>query len=293
MSTTPYLDGAEALYDSGLGWPIPSQFPFEKFPPVSGYTGRHGIPTGHQMEAWTHTHADSNLLLRVRKHVIGVDVDDYDDKHGGDTLEALEATHGPLLPTFRSSARDGVSGIYFFHIEGWMDSDYMRDPGEHIEVIRHRHRYAVVAPSWHSTARRDYEWHHRMPNVTELDVLPVEWYQHLTRGCTCYEMERAGRRQLMSKYRNRHAGVIGQEQAMRDFKEQTDRMRYANAGNRNEMLSGIAGRTLLHDVYTNHLLTYEFVERRLLDAALEAGLDEHEVLRTIESARDWAERTTG
>jgi len=87
---TPYATQALAYLSSGLGWPIPSAFPFEKHPPLAGWTGRNGKrPTNYQVEGWADQYPNSNILLRMAPNVIGIDVDSYADKHGGETLSGI------------------------------------------------------------------------------------------------------------------------------------------------------------------------------------------------------------
>jgi hypothetical protein len=288
----PYRTQALDYFSSGLGYPIPSAFPLEKHPPLTGWTGRDGaIPSRKQVVLWMDDRPDSNILIRLAPDVIGIDVDDYDDKHGVDTLVNLERTHGELPHTHASSARDFPSGIYWFRVKPWMDTDKMRDPGEHIEVIRYEHRYAVAPPSWHQGARSYYRWSEgHMPSLGDLAFLPVEWYVHLTRGCECYEMERAERRGMMRRLNNRPKGEVGAQAARNDLTEAAEAMRIAGVGGRNNLLSSIAGRFILYDVVLNEVLSLEEVTFMLVAASEEAGLDQREAKRTIQSAIDWAIR---
>lgn len=283
----PFQASALQYLESGLGSPIPSAYPLEKFPPLTGWTGRDGaVPSVQQVTDWTRSRPDSNVLIRLSPQVIGIDVDDYDDKHGMDTLVNLERTHDELPKTHASTARDFPSGIYWFRVKPWMDTDKMRDPGEHIEVIRNEHRYACAPPSWHQGARSYYRWSEGyMPSVGDLAFLPVEWYVHLTRGCECFEMERAERRRMMRRLNDRPRGEAGAQAARNDLTEAAEAMRIAGIGGRNNLLSSIAGRFILYDVVLNEVLSLEEVTFMLVAAAEEAGLDQREAKRTIQSAK--------
>lgn len=151
----------------------------KKGPPPVGFTGVDAaMPTERQMVAWEVAHPDGNLALRLPRDVVGIDVDDYAAKHGGATLEALEAVAGPLPPTWVSTAREGVSGIRFYRVEpreGWVS------PGVDIDAISWGHRYAVVWPSVHPSGA-PYLWRDHLgggwrepPSPADLPMLPPAW----------------------------------------------------------------------------------------------------------------------
>lgn len=109
------------------GWegtiPLPAS---SKTPPPSGYTGAAGhMPSGADVEEWRRhgfraggrTYPAGNLALRLPRDVIGLDVDHYGTKSGGDTLAGLITRWGPLPPTKRSTSRsDGISGIRLYRL---------------------------------------------------------------------------------------------------------------------------------------------------------------------------------
>lgn len=288
----PYQETALTYLGSGLGYPIPSAFPYEKHPPIGGWTGRQGAtPTPADVLGWTETHPDSNILIRMAPDVIGIDVDHYDGKHGYDTLKAISRAHNHLPPTHVSSARDMPSGIYWFRLAPWMDTDGMRDPGEHVEVIRYGHRYACAPSSWHPGIRARYQWSEgHMPMRWELGLLPTEWYVHLNRGCDCFEQERAESKRQMTRIMNRPSGSSGVNAALHDLSMASNTLRQASPGMRNNMLSSIAGKFLMFDVVINEVLDAATVMTILYDAGVSAGLEPEETKRTIESALEWAVR---
>lgn len=170
--------------------------PGKKYPPPAAFTG-HGKPdpSGADMQAWLDgPEAGYNIGLRLPAGVIGLDVDAYPGKRGGESLAALVAACGPLPPTWVTTARtDGVSGIRLFRVPLHIDGHEINWPGEagkHIEIIQHGHRYAVVWPSTNpEAAGAQYEWHWSeagrgarrgdVPAVDELQWLPEAWVRGL------------------------------------------------------------------------------------------------------------------
>lgn len=168
--------------------------PAKKYPPPSAFTG-HGKPdpSGADIETWIDgPEAAYNIGLRLPPGVLGLDVDAYPGKQGGDRLAELVAAHGPLPPTWITTARtDGVSGIRLFRVPLAIDGHEINWPGEaakHIELIQHGHRYAVVWPSVNpEAAGATYRW--RMPEgptlagtpprPSELPWLPEPWVRGL------------------------------------------------------------------------------------------------------------------
>lgn len=191
MSTEQPYAHAAALYVE-LGWvsPVPLGRAGEvaKAPVPKGYTGRGAkVPTAAEIETWaSNGYAGNNvgLHLGADQHVIGVDVDHYGDKHGGDVLAALEAKLGVLPATAMSSARDdGISGIRFFRLpEGVTELKVTKLAGG-IEIIQPKHRYAVVWPSVHPELGTTYQWRgtgtgrvlRKIPSPEKLPELPEPW----------------------------------------------------------------------------------------------------------------------
>lgn len=185
---TPYADAAMTYL--ARGWaplPLPAR---EKSEPPKGWTG-HGAPwpSGADVQAWVDDgHAAGNIGIRMPDDVIGIDVDDYGDNRGGETLAKLEAEHGTLPPSPKSTSRpdDPVSGIRFYRVPGGM---HWHDPGPGIQMIRHTWRYAVVAPSLHPEGR-PYLWlapdggQIQGPAVADLPHLPAAWVKELGQEAT-------------------------------------------------------------------------------------------------------------
>lgn len=164
--TAPVLDlGARqpfkqfALEYLTRGWlPLPLP-PGEKAPPPKKSTGHYPNPTEEDVERWIASEEDrSNIGLRMPDGIIGIDVDAYAGKQGGQTLSVLTERWGNLPPTWTLTARaDGLSGIRFFRIPEGLR--WPGDLGADIEVIQHKHRYAVCFPSKHPKLKKIYRWY--------------------------------------------------------------------------------------------------------------------------------------
>ena len=290
----PYHDQALDYLSLGIGYPIPSVDPFTKFPPLTGWTGKDGhIPARDQVEIWRTAYPQSNILLRLAKDVIGIDIDNYDDKHGARAIAKAAREHGSPPQTFHSSARgDGISGIYYYRLTGSMNElrlkgDFGAD--SHVEVIRYSHRYAVVPPSWHQGTAARYEWYPEAPlSLNAIPELPWGWYHHLRQACNCFEVERTKHREQILRYRNRRTNAQGTMLAQLDFENNLETLEHLPKGSRNNYLSRIAGRTFLFDCFMNEVLDFDTVWGLLVITAKDAGLDEDEIRATLRSAREWA-----
>lgn len=208
------------------GWfpmPLPKG---EKYPPPIGFTGRNSKWADEDtVDEWIdNDQATGNIGLHMGPYgeeytVIGIDVDNYDDKTGGAELADLQRKLGPLPATWTSSSRDdGVSGIRYFLAP--KEYEYRGQVAKSIECIQEKHRYAVVYPSWHPNGGQ-YVWYPpgcapqgvggkawrmvvnpkpmsnglrtlkfvekeitgtEIPFVKRLPKLPEKWVQHLSQG---------------------------------------------------------------------------------------------------------------
>ena len=170
------------------GWTGILPLPFRKKHPVpDGTTGRDGRdPSYADMMTWSEDGA-RNIALRMPRYIIGIDVDHYGDKRGGDTIDAIEAEIGALPRTWKSGSREGRSGIYYYRIpENYIAVGKLVD----VEMIQHHHRYAVVWPSENpNDSLNTYKWFdpsgdeaQTIPAPSEFPMLPVEWMARLERG---------------------------------------------------------------------------------------------------------------
>jgi hypothetical protein len=184
-----YGTAARAYFSAG--WqPLPLPYK-QKAPPPTGYTGPNAkLVTIEDVERWTSEHADGNIALHLEPGWIGIDVDHYGDKRGGDTVAAMEALYGPLPPTWCSTARGvGVSSIRLYRIPVGVELvGDCRPWGNGVEIIQARHRYMVVAPSVHPDTDQRYRWYDPAANrwlvppvAAEVDAwLPDAWIEALT-----------------------------------------------------------------------------------------------------------------
>jgi hypothetical protein len=147
----PYKIGAPAYQAAGWTGIIPLP-PKKKWPPPNSYTGWNGKdPSSTMIETWRNEtvgefQAGSNIAIHMPDGVVGIDVDHYDGKTGGETLAQLEADIGKLPATYVSTSRnDGISGIRWFRVEPGLR--WPTGPGKDIEFIHTGHRYALVWPS--------------------------------------------------------------------------------------------------------------------------------------------------
>ena len=103
---TPYADGWQTYHQ--LGWPsiLPLPARRKKSPP-KGYTGTGGArPSYADMCQWDELYPDGNIALRLPDGSVGIDVDHYGDKCGGDTITDAEKRWGrcPPRPASRAAA---------------------------------------------------------------------------------------------------------------------------------------------------------------------------------------------
>lgn len=214
----PYLDVVARYVNRG--WmgvlPLPAG---RKVPPPGGFTGGDGpMPDAADQRAWSAKIGSHpfNVALRLTANVIGLDVDhgypgaDGQLKRGADQLAALVERFGPLPTTIGSTSRPNtMSGIRLYRVPPGLA--WPSKAAGDIEIIRHGHRYAVVAPSLHPGDRavdadgeptlvdvgRPYLWcqvgedgvlvpiedqDDAVPFVGHLPQLPPEWVAGLTGG---------------------------------------------------------------------------------------------------------------
>ena len=179
-TSNPYADGYDAYWRAGWRGVLPLPYRKKKTPREE-YTGHQGVyPSYADCATWADD-GPRNICLRMDPTVLGIDVDDYNGKGGGDTLASLVAKYGALPPTVLSTSRDdGISGIRFYRIpEGWKSISAVRG----IEFIQKHHRYAVVWPSIHPDTGNTYRWVDERtgrtldtaPDQSELPELPATW----------------------------------------------------------------------------------------------------------------------
>lgn len=183
MTINPYADTAVEYLAAGWN-PVPLPYR-EKSPVPKGVTGYSGLKVTRQMiGSWSRL-GRRNIGLRAPEGVIGIDFDAYKDE-GLKTFAAAEKRLGKLPPTFRSSARDAPSGIYWFRVP--LGRRWVGELGPGVEIVHWGHRFGVAAPSVHPHGM-EYGWFDEtgapmadMPHVDELPELPAEWVEALDNG---------------------------------------------------------------------------------------------------------------
>jgi len=156
-----------------------------------GRTGKAGIdPSYPDVHTWTETRGYDNLILRLPDDIIGIDVDNYGAKNGGQTITEAEKRWGKLPPTVRTTSRDdGINGIRIYKVPAgthFLESINFIELGlGDIEIIQRTHRYAVSFPSIHPE-KRPYQWRNDNNQVVEIPwrdntaPLPDTWVANLT-----------------------------------------------------------------------------------------------------------------
>ena len=183
---------------AAAGWgalPLPAG---QKSPPPQGWTGRGApYPSAADVQAWLDDpeHTGANLGLRLPEGVVGLDVDEYEGKHGLTTLTAASKNWGKLPPAPRITSRISTrSGIYLYRLPAGVSSDRFLGelPGGNVEIIRPEHRYAVGPGSTHPDTGAEYRLLEARPGPQgnavvrlgvmrreELPELPASWVEGL------------------------------------------------------------------------------------------------------------------
>ena len=180
----PYAESFHAYWSAGWRGILPLPFGKKTYPP-DGYTGYDGAyPSYADCQTWADDHRPRNVALRLPDGVVGIDVDHYDGKVGGDTLARLVAEHGALPPTWLSTSRDdGISGIRLYRVPA---GSLLPTALPGIEFVQRHHRYVVAWPSVHPSGRT-YAWIDEadgtrgdgIPNVATIPELPQAWLDGL------------------------------------------------------------------------------------------------------------------
>ena len=171
--------------------PLP---PGQKKPVPEGYTGKEGLfASGPDIQEWIDNgKAGGNIAIRLPATVIGIDVDDYGVKVGGDSMRKAVEQFGRPGSTGRLTSRyheDHVSGIRLFRVpEGTVLASTFSAAGlgPDVEILQFHHRYALAPGSIHPDTGQRYEWIERdgstigdLPAVDELPELPQAWIDGL------------------------------------------------------------------------------------------------------------------
>lgn len=181
--------------------PTKPSVPPHKTPWHTGFTGRDGRDAHlSEVERWPknvarriafgHERGVLNLGARVPVGVVGLDIDEYGDKHGLRTLREHERRFGPLPPTHVVTARpfDTGSGIRLYAVpDDWAGVGELS--GGCVELIQRHHRFIAAPGSVHHTGT-PYRLYGPtgaetpsgvLPARSELPSLPERWLHALYR----------------------------------------------------------------------------------------------------------------
>lgn len=152
-------------------------------PGVTGYEGKLTTPEEYVRTSKSVRHGRKNISLRLAPGYVGIDVDAYGGKHGGQTLEALEAELGPLPDAPVSTSKDdGVSGIRIFRVPEGIEFRGDFGPGSDIEIVQFHHRHVTVWPSVHPKTGAKYRWdgcEDVVPLPDEVPALDAPWIERM------------------------------------------------------------------------------------------------------------------
>ncbi|WNY15164.1 DNA primase/polymerase/helicase [Rhodococcus phage MacGully] len=182
------------------GWTTPLPLPAgRKYPPPEDSTGNFPEVDPGTIESWVEQMEDQNLGLRMPRvsiggepmEVIGIDIDQYEEKKGWDAIQSVFERIGALPPTYWSSSRgsDDPSGIRYFLVPA--GQKWVGKVCDDVEVIQRTHRYSVGWPSvvHDKGSTRAYRWYDEEdeeldgpPLVQDLTRLPEEWIDFLLKG---------------------------------------------------------------------------------------------------------------
>lgn len=191
MTTRPYAHAAADYWRAGWANPIPVR---GKWPPPTGYTGYDGVNVSWpDLQAWLEgDEASLNIALRLPAGIVGIDVDAHGGKTGADSVARAEAELGPLPPTSRSTSRAPFeeSSIRLYRVPTDVDlrgaeKRFRARFGDHVDIIRRDHRYAVIWPSIHPETGGTYQWYDAdgratgIPSPAALPELPHRWVEFL------------------------------------------------------------------------------------------------------------------
>jgi len=161
------------------------------FSPLPGCTGGVEYPAVLPQPSGPH-----KLAFRPPLNVVMLDVDDYDDKHGMDTIDQAEGWLGRLPDTYRVTSRgyDNPSGRYMYRIPADLtvtDSSLYQFAGPDtgrtdVEIVRTGHRFSWAPGDYHYKNDEvivcydpDGDSMDEMPAVDDLPELPEKWVTYL------------------------------------------------------------------------------------------------------------------
>ena len=185
---SPYQQAVSGYLMAGwIPFPLPKES--KKMPPV-GITGEDGInPSEEQYEEWM-SH-DGNVGLRMGETMIGIDIDrekGTGERIGFATFKALEKKLGALPIEFVMSNQEHLASGFTAFFKVPTGIDWKSGAGKKIDILHHKYRYQVAAPSIHPDGPV-YEWRawhggHKLsfiPDADSMPELPAAWIEYLTK----------------------------------------------------------------------------------------------------------------
>lgn len=178
MSGDPFASAAAYRTKGWVGTlPLPLG---RKTPPPAGFTGDGGAwPSPADLADWAEQ-APQNIALRLPPNVIALDVDD------AAAFLGLVELVGPLPPTWRAHSGGDRLGHLYYRLPAGVVSTGWGAPCPGVDLLRHGHRYSIVAPSVHPSGTT-YQWAHpggslgnSFPGPGDLPELPAAWVDYLS-----------------------------------------------------------------------------------------------------------------
>lgn len=149
-----------------------------KTPPPAGFTGDGGAwPSTADLADWQEQ-APQNIALRLPPNVIALDVDDTA------AFLALVDLVGQLPATWRVHSGGDRLGHLYYRLPAGVVSTGWGAPCPGVDLLRHGHRYSIVAPSLHPSGST-YTWapppgaEGALPGPGDLPELPAAWVSYL------------------------------------------------------------------------------------------------------------------
>ncbi|MGB8298222.1 MAG: DUF3987 domain-containing protein [Polyangia bacterium] len=256
---------ASALALAARGLPVFPCKPGEKMPATEHGHLDATVDVETIKERWTET---SGANIGLRCDASGFVVVDVDAKNGGyKTLEALEAELGPCPDTVAARTGCRQPGLHlYYRVPAGME--FRGKLGDGID-IKHR-GYVVAPPSIHPDGGR-YEWL-SSPFDNEVAELPTTW---LTRMKKTGANDSAPPVQLHKSENSTTTSAYGAVAIEREIKA----VKSAAEGERNNRLNLAA--FSLGQLHAGGAIVD--VQEELVQAAMDAGLPEHEARRTVDS----------
>ena len=292
------------------GWKTPLPLPSgRKYPPPDESTGNYPEVDPGIIESWVEQYDDQNLGLRMPRviiddvphEVIGIDIDQYDDKHGWDAIQHVFDRIGDLPPTYRSTSRGALdpSGIRYFLVPA--GQKWVGKVCDDVEVIQRTHRYSVAWPSVVSKGgvTRAYAWFDPEdeeldgpPLVRDLPLLPEDWTDFLLKGEVrervhgevSPELESIrGVREWMQEH---FPGYSEQPSSEMSKASDLDELREEASGGAHDMLVSRSHRVMMLAVEGHHGLqsALESIQTAFYDEVFGAN-DETSARRSVDEAR--------